>query len=408
MGAAVEPDPTNEVEVFLVDLMAGLAHAFTGDTGAAAPLLQEALQHAESLDDPQLLDWAAAAAFSLGDWARARTCRDRAIRLARERGAIGLLPHILSFRANVALWSGRLVDAAADADEAMRLAQDIGAENARALPMACLAWIAGLRGDEAECRRLAEEVLRLALERGLALAAGVATWGLAQLDLGVGRWEEALARLLAIDDQRFLRVIGAWDRVEACVRAGRVEEAEETIALFAAWAQSASPAWAVPVLADCRALLADPPVAETHFETAVDALDRARPLDRPRIQLHYGEHLRRERRRLDARVQLREAFEGFERLGAAPWAERARRELRATGETARKRDVSPLAELTPQELQVARLVRDGATNRAVAAQLFVSPKTVEYHLRKVFAKLGIASRTELIGIELREEDKQPA
>jgi tetratricopeptide (TPR) repeat protein len=317
MGAAVEPDPTNEVEVFLVDLMAGLAHAFTGDTGAAAPLLQEALQRAESLDDPQLLDWAAAAAFSLGDWARARTCRDRAIRLGRERGAIGLLPHILSFRANVALWSGRLVDAAADADEAMRLAQDIGAENARALPMACLAWIAGLRGDEAECRRLAEEVLRLALERGLALAAGVATWGLAQLDLGVGRWEEALARLLAIDDQRVLRVIGAWDRVEACVRAGRVEEAEQTIALFAAWAQSASPAWAVPVVADCRALLADPPVAETHFETAVDALDRARPLDRPRIQLHYGEHLRRERRRLDARVQLREAFEGFERLGAA-------------------------------------------------------------------------------------------
>ena len=157
------------------------------------------------------------------------------------------------------------------------------------------------------------------------------------------------------------------------------------------------------MLADCRALAAPPATPTPTFEAAIDVLDQARPLDRARIQLHYGEHLRRERRRVDARTHLRAAFEGFDRLGAAPWAERARRELRASGETARKRDVSPLAELTPQELQVARLVGDGATNKAVAAQLFVSPKTVEYHLRKVFAKLGIASRAELIRIELGDE-----
>jgi DNA-binding CsgD family transcriptional regulator len=242
----------------------------------------------------------------------------------------------------------------------------------------------------------------VSLERGLALPAGLATWSLAQLDLGAGRWDEALVRLISIEEQPFLRMISAWDRVEAAVAAGRADVAERTLATFAAWAQGVAPAWAAPVLADCRALAAADGV-EAAFEAAIEALDSARPLDRARIQLHYGEHLRRERRRIDARVHLRAAFEGFDRLGAAPWAERARRELRATGETARKRDVSPLAELTPQELQVARLVGEGATNKAVAAQLFVSPKTVEYHLRKVFAKLGIASRAELIRIELGDQ-----
>ncbi len=147
-------------------------------------------------------------------------------------------------------------------------------------------------------------------------------------------------------------------------------------------------------------MAAAPEDAEAHFALAIARVADARPLDRARLQLHYGEHLRRERRRIDARVHLRAAVDGFERLGAPPWAERAGRELRATGETARRRDVSSLADLTPQELQVARLVGEGATNKAVAAQLFVSPKTVEYHLRKVFAKLGIASRSELFRLDL--------
>src|SRR5262249_23070938 len=197
--------------------------------------------------------------------------------------------------------------------------------------------------------------------------------------------------------------------IEAAVHVGRPEVADGAVALLGAWVAGSAPAWAVPVLADCRALIATSDEADAHFRTAVEGLEHARPLDRARIQLHYGQHLRRAQRRMDARDQLRAAFDGFDRVGATPWADRARRELRATGETARKRDISPLAQLTPQELQVARLVADGATNKAVAAQLFVSPKTVEYHLRKVFDKLGIASRGELIRIELGQRPQaQPA
>jgi DNA-binding CsgD family transcriptional regulator/tetratricopeptide (TPR) repeat protein len=410
IAAEIDPDPGDAEELFVVRLMTGFAKVIEGDAAAGAPLLEEALAVAESFDDPLQLDRAAAGAFILGDWVRALRFRDLAVRIARDRGALGLLPHILGFRAAVTLWDRRLADAATDASEGLRLAEDIGAENARAMPLAVLAWIAGLRGDEPECRRRAEGVLRLSLDRGLALPAGLATWALAQLDLALGRWDEAIARLIALEDQPYLRVISAWDRVEAAIHTSNAEVAGRAVDLFAEWARGAAPPWATPVLADCRALTAPAEQADAHFEAAMEAIDGARPLDRARIHLHYGEHLRRERRRIDARVHLREAFDGFDRLGVEPWAERARRELRATGETARKRDVSPLAELTPQELQVARLVGEGATNKAVAAQLFVSPKTVEYHLRKVFAKLGIASRTELIRLELGEQAgaQQPA
>jgi DNA-binding CsgD family transcriptional regulator len=144
-------------------------------------------------------------------------------------------------------------------------------------------------------------------------------------------------------------------------------------------------------------------VAIERFEEALRLGGAARPLDLARIQLLYGEHLRRERRRTDARVQLRAALAGFERLQAEPWAERARAELRASGETARKRDPTTISQLTPQELQVARYVAEGLSNKAIAAQLFLSPRTIDSHLRSVFAKLGLTSRTQLARLPLREE-----
>src|SRR5262249_27569015 len=195
----------------------------------------------------------------------------------------------------------------------------------------------------------------------------------------------------------------APDRIEAAVRTGRHAEASEVLGALDAWASHAGAAWARPRLASCRALVAHGERATMAYEEALELADAPRPFDLERIHLLYGEHLRRGRRRADARLHLRSALEAFERLRAGPWAERAAAELRATGETARKRDPSTLAQLTPQELQVARFVADGLSNKEVAAMLFLSPRTGDSHLRSVFAKLGLTSRPQLGRRPLGEE-----
>jgi DNA-binding CsgD family transcriptional regulator len=161
--------------------------------------------------------------------------------------------------------------------------------------------------------------------------------------------------------------------------------------------------WAPPRAASFHGLLAGGAEATEHFERAVELAADARPFDRARIYLLYGEHLRRERRRSDARVQLRAALDAFDALRAAPWSERAAAELRATGETARKRDPSTAADLTAKEIQIARLVVSGLSNKEVAAQLFLSPRTIDYHLRNVFTKLGLTSRTQLAHVPLGDD-----
>ena len=155
------------------------------------------------------------------------------------------------------------------------------------------------------------------------------------------------------------------------------------------------------MLARCRALI-DESGAERHYHDSLAGADTLSPFDRARTELLYGEWLRRDRRRIDARVHLRSALDDFEQLGVTPWADRARAELRASGETARRRDPSTRDQLTPQELHIAGLAAGGLTNPEIGAQLFLSPRTIDYHLRKVFAKLGIASRAELAGVDLGE------
>jgi DNA-binding CsgD family transcriptional regulator len=195
--------------------------------------------------------------------------------------------------------------------------------------------------------------------------------------------------------------LAAFDRLDAAVRAGRPDLAEEWLHELGDFADAVDAPRAHAVVAYGRALVAEPESAENFFGAALGRQAEAnRPFEHARIQLGFGEFLRRTRRRVDARDHLRRALSTFDDLGAAPWADRARAELRASGESARKRDDSVVRTLTAQERQIARHVAQGMTNREVAAQLFLSPRTVDFHLRNVFAKTGISSRGELIRLEL--------
>ena len=287
MLAELDTEPRSDAERFPSLLMNGISRLIAGDAAAGAASIEEALALADDLEIIEQVQQAGGGAIFVGDWGRARRYFDRAILMARDRGAVAVLLETLGLRAVIALWERRLADAAADADEALRLADDIGAGNARAVPVTVLAWLAGLRGDEEECRRHADDVLALSMERGLALPAGLATWALAQLDLAAGRWNEALLRLTAIEEVRpgfghpFMPVLSSWDRVEAAVHAGRPDVAERSLARFAPWAQVAAAPWAAPVLADCRALAAPADEADAHFEAAI-AGRRPRGAARPR------------------------------------------------------------------------------------------------------------------------------
>jgi DNA-binding CsgD family transcriptional regulator len=224
------------------------------------------------------------------------------------------------------------------------------------------------------------------------------------VDLGQGRWTEAFERFADMPQGDLSRIVARQadpDHIEAAVRAGRPDRAAEVLELFEVWTDHAGrPAWTLPRIASLRGLLTEGEHATGHYEDAVSALDDARPFDAARIRLLYGEHLRRLRRRTDARDQLRSAVAGFERVGARMWADRASAELRATGETARKRDPTTVSQLTPQELLIARYVAEGLSNKEVAARLFLSRRTVDYHLRNLYSKLNINSRMQLVGLEL--------
>jgi DNA-binding CsgD family transcriptional regulator len=269
-----------------------------------------------------------------------------------------------------------------------------------------LALLAALQGREDTCRSHADEALARAVPRGLRLQAASASWALALLDLGLNRPAAALARLetLAAGSQTTHQVIALLsvpDLVEAAVRADQPNRAQPALAGFEQWASHATPPWALALVPRCRGLLSAGAAADRHFAEALSLHSHSnRPFDRARTELLYGEALRRTRRRSDARVHLRAALTAFEQLGATPWADRALAELRVSGETARRRDPSTLDQLTPQELQIARFVGEGATNREVAAQLFLSPRTIDYHLRQIFTKLDISSRAELIRLRL--------
>ena len=383
-------------------------HAFAaligGEPERGIPSLRAAIAWASGVDDADDAMWGAWCALWIGDSAAFEALLDRAAALARKRGQIATLTEVLGIRAiHLALFARRPSEAAVAAAEAAELGRELGAGNILVLPWAALAIVAAIQGRDGEARELASRVLEHSRIHEVRLRTAPARVAIAYCEMSAGRWRAAYEQLASLTVGADPAVgVTSPDRVEAAVRAGLPAQAREALGVYEVWAAYADAPAERSRLESCRAIVASGERAEAHFAAAMESIGHARPFDRPRIHLLYGEYLRRQGRRLEAREHLRDALRGFEELTAEPWAERARTELRASGETARKRTPDAVVSLTPQELQIARLVGQGLTNKEVAAQLFLSPRTIDAHLRGVFAKLGITSRRALREIPLGE------
>ncbi|RYP86290.1 LuxR family transcriptional regulator [Nocardioides guangzhouensis] len=383
-------------------LLEGFSAMPRNDWATATPALHRAWDTPVGPAAPHLLHSnLAIATMHLGDDVRAIRLHDLQLQQARDAGAVNMIEHALTrgvlFRIATGAWS----DAASAAQEALVLDRNLGLDELAPLPLAELAVVAALRGDPRAPQHLQELETALAENPPRGVVAGLVTglvhWASArQLDIAPAT---ALHHLEQVD-LPVVRGLSALDRIETAVRAARRDLADEWLAELVVFAEGTGMPWAWAAVHHCRAVLgdADP---EGEFRQALEWHARSpRVPARARTQLALGEHLRRHRRRTDARVPLREALDTFETLGAGFWAERARQELRASGETARRgADLVP-TELTAQEAQVAGLVRQGLSNKDVAARLFISPRTVDFHLRNVYTKLGITSRTELAALAL--------
>ncbi|MGW3497140.1 AAA family ATPase [Streptomyces sp. NPDC001020] len=382
-------------EGFLRDTVAGIGLTLDGD--AAGPgLLRRALARADGLEDAAKYLWAAAAASYLGESDLATEMVSRAGRVARVSGMTGQLPVVLEFVATAERIAGRLARSRAVSEEGLELAREAGYENTVAAHLANLAVLAALRGEEEPCERQAREALAIAIPHRVGLRAGVAAYALAMLDLCLGRYAAAHDRFTAIavagPGAGHPTVVGrtAPDRVEAAVGAGDEAGARAALVAYERWSTHAATPESHALLARCRGLVNS---SEDAFGEALRL--HTNPFEAARTALLLGERLRRAQRPGEARAHLRMAWETFEQAGAQPWARRAQGELRAAGESGQTSPVAVLDALTPQELRIAGLVADGLSSKQIAAQLFLSPRTVEYHLYKIYPKLGIGSRTEL-------------
>ncbi len=321
----------------------------------------------------------------------------RQLKVAREVGALSVLPLTLSTRASVYLFAGELAEATSLFEEAAALAAATGS---RTVSYGALT-LAAFRGQEEEAARLIDACTSDSIARGEGNGLTLAQWATALLCNGLARYEEALAAAeRAAEDPRELwfSTWAAVELIEAASRTGNAERATGSLEWLASNARASGSDWGLGIEARSRALLSDGAAADSLYREAIDRLGRTRlRVDLARAHLLYGEWLRRERRRLDAREQLRTAFEMFIAMRIEAFGGRAERELLATGGRVRKRGVETREELTVQESQVARLARAGLSNAEIGARLFISQHTVAYHLRKVFAKLGVTSRNQLSG-----------
>jgi DNA-binding CsgD family transcriptional regulator len=318
----------------------------------------------------------------------------RAVGLARDAGSLAVLPIALTYRAAVHVHAGEFSAAAALIEEANAITATTGTAPWRYTSLMLAAW----QGEENRTLELIQADVEDATARGEGRALGLAGYATAVLYNGLGGYEAALAGARHACEHEDLGFFG-WslvELVEAGARSGASDEAAAALRQLGERTSAAGSQWALGIQARSRALLSDGPAADTLYREAIDRLGRCRiAVHLARAHLVYGEWLRREQRRVEAREHLRAAHDMFGRFGAAAFAERARREFQATGETVRKRTIDTRDALTAQEAQVARLAAQGHTNPEIGARLFISPRTAEYHLHKVFAKLNISSRRQL-------------
>jgi DNA-binding CsgD family transcriptional regulator len=380
-------------------LLEGLAVRFTAGYAASAPALKRALSAVRDQGGRPGQDvrwpWSARRVapelFDDDAWHELGT---RNVQIARDAGALAVLPLALNYLATMRVFEGSLEAAAALFDEADAIADATGT----APIVFGRLLLAGFGGDEAQAAALIEVSEAAATARGEGVVLTVGELARAVLHNGLGHYQAALdpAQSASTQDELMFSVWSLPELVEAAARSGRTELAADALERLRERTQAAGTELALGIEVRSRALLSDGEPAERLFREAIQRVSgtRMRPA-LARAQLLYGEWLRRENRRGDAREQLRTAYDGFTAMGMEAFAERARRELLATGETVHKRTVQARYELTAQEVQIARLAGDGLSNPEIAAQLFLSTRTVEWHLRKVFSKLGISSRRQL-------------
>jgi DNA-binding CsgD family transcriptional regulator len=381
-------------------LLDGLATLFTEGYRPAVPILRQAESGFDAdMSAAEQLHWlwlASISAVLLWDDVRWETLSERNVQLARETGALGELTHALGMRAHVHFFAGELATAASVVDEIRATAEATGGK----LPPYAPVGLAAMRGREAETVGLIDGCREELMRRREGIGISVLDWAEAVLYNGLGRYGEACAAAVRVAEQPDDVNSSSWgmvELIEAAVRAGTPELAAEAYGRLLDMTQASATDWGLGIAARSRALLAGDAGAESLYREAIERLGRTRL--RPelaRARLLYGEWLRRQRRHTDARGELRIAHEMFNDFGMEAFAERTRRELQATGEHPRRRTPDTRDQLTPQERQIARLAAEGRTNREIAAQLSISPNTVDYHLRKTFRKLDVKWRTQLV------------
>ena len=393
-GPAMPPEPRPSDL-----LLRGLAVRFTEGYAAGAPLIKDAVsafQHQAVLspEDARWLWFAGLVALFMWDDAGWAVLSTRQLEFVRRTGALSTLPFVLTDRSTVYAFLGDMRTAALLDQELSAATEATGIATARSGRLA----LAALRGRETEFSGLVRTTVGEAQARGEGLALTITEFLGGALYNALGRYDAALAAVLPAE-RLSTEAPAIWaltELIEAAVRRGQTERASRAFAQVEATTRAAGTDWGRGIEARMRALLSEGDDADDLYREAITRLRRTTiRVQLARTHLLYGEWLRRERRRLDAREQLRTAYELFRDFGVEGFAERARLELEATGERARKRTLDTRDELTPQETQIARLAAEGHTNREIAARLFISASTVEYHLRKVFRKLDVKSRTQL-------------